>query len=339
MIPRVGTNGKSSWQEVRGLCPVCRHHGWCRITPDGSFIACRRQMIGAIKRLDYQDGSQAWLHCRDDRRRPPSSPLPIARPQVSRADDAVLDLVYRALLASPELHLTNNHRNQLHKRGLAVEDLKRDLYRSLPPCSRYGIVQRLLDRFDAHELLTVPGIVARNGPHGRYVTVAGRAGLLIPVLTQAEAVVGLVVRCDDPGHGGKYRWLTSAFDGGPSPGVRVHVPAGVKVAPQAVVVEGTLKANVVQALLQQQSSGNAAVGLPGCNVNAETIATLRALGVKDALLAFDADVRSNPQVARAQAAGAQLLGASGFAVGLIRWDPALGKGYDDMLLALKETGR
>jgi hypothetical protein len=99
--------------------------------------------------------------------------------------------------------------------------------------------------------------------------------------------------------------------------------------PRVVVVEGSLKADVAAAL-----SGRSIIGLPGCIVNAECIATLQALGAEEALLALDADATSNSKVAQAQIDGLRLLKRSGFDEGIVRWRPELGKGLDDMLLTI-----
>src|SRR6185369_10021999 len=121
-------------------------------------------------------------------------------------------------------------------------------------------------------LATVPGIVVRDCQHGVYLTLAGRPGIVIPVRSAAGHVVGLSVRPDEPGSGGKYLWVSSRSAGGPSPGTRVHVPGGVRPAARVVLTEGALKACVAHAL-----SGRSIIGLPSLWVNDEAIATLRAL--------------------------------------------------------------
>jgi hypothetical protein len=327
MISTISPRNKTPWREVRGPCPICRHHHWCRVSPGGALVACRRQENGAIKRLDYSDGP-AYLHAVAGNRTYTAPPLPTAQAGAPRAPDACLARLYHALLADHELCLRHNHRKHLHQRGLTAADLQRAGYRSLPGSCRAGVLRRLRERLPDGLLLGVPGVIAKDGPRGRYLTLAGSAGLLIPVRNAAGHLVGLVVRPDDPDDGGKYRWLSSARHGGPSPGARVHVPAGVRAARSVKVVEGTLKSDVVFAL-----SGEAVIGLPGPFVTPEALAALHALGARQALLALDADARTNPTVARAQAEGLAKLNAAGFEGGLIRWERSLGKGLDDALLA------
>jgi hypothetical protein len=179
--------------------------------------------------------------------------------------------------------------------------------------------------------LAVPGVIAREGRHGRYLTVAGRAGLVVPIQSVDGLVVGLVLRPDDPGEGGKYRWLSSAGKGGPAAKSRVHVPAGVGPSKRVVVVEGSLKSNAVAAL-----SRRAAIGLPGCHVTDDAIAVLQSLGARQPLLALDADAPQNHHVARAQVEGLKRLRAAGFDALVVRWPLAAGKGFDDFLLARRD---
>ncbi len=328
-----GAAYRTSWREVSGPCPVCGHMRWCRITSDGGLVACRRQQQGAHHRIDYRDGSVAWLHRLGDRRPsgPPTPPRPASAKRWPAAADADLDRVYRALLACPELRLRDEHRQQLLHRGLADQDIDRNAYRSLPASSRAGVLRQLRDHFTDQALLSVPGVVCRDGLHGRYLTLSGRPGLLIPVRSAAGHVVGLVVRPDEQEAGRKYVWVSSAYHNGPSPGQRVHVPAGVSPASRAVIVEGVLKADVVHAL-----SGRAVVGLPGCHVTGEALAVLQALGIGEALLALDADAVSNRNVARAKVDGLQQLKAAGFKYGTVDWHLDLGKGLDDALLAWRK---
>jgi hypothetical protein len=326
-----GGRARTSWCEVRGCCPVCGHAGWCRVSPDGDVVACRRERRGSFLTKSYADGGEAHLHRLSGAHGvAPSPPLPPTRPNVHRAADADLDRVYRVLLALPELALRAPHRDHLLGRGLAAEDMARDGYGSLPACCRAGVGRQLLDRFPANLLSTIPGLVTRNGRHGRYLTLACLPGLLVPVRSAAGLVVGLVVRPDDPGDGGKYRWFSGS--GGPSSGRRVHVPAGVLSRERAVLVEGTLKANVVHAL-----SRRTIIGLPGCEVTAEALEALRILGVREALLALDADASKKLPVAQAQLRGLRLLEAHGFRAGLVRWELDAGKGLDDYLLARRGT--
>src|SRR5262249_13679760 len=152
------------------------------------------------------------------------------------------DRVYRHLLARPETSLLARHRQALAARGLTDADIDRGVYRSLRAACRAGGVRPLRDWFGHQLVLSVPGIIARGGRHRRDLTLGGAPGLLIPIRSVEGHVVGLVVRPDDPGDGGKYRWVSSRAAGGPGPGARVHVPAGTSPGGRVILTEGPLKA-------------------------------------------------------------------------------------------------
>jgi hypothetical protein len=306
-------------------CPICGRADWCLLASDDAAAICAR--VTSARRA----GAAGWLHCLDAPIAQ-APPPPRVRPTAPRADDADLDRAYRALLAL--LPLSDAHRQHLRGRGLSDADLDRAAFRTLPVGCRAGLVRRLRAMFGAELLLSVPGIIARDGPHGRYLTLSGAPGIVNPIRSAAGLVVGLVVRPDEPGDGGKYRWVSSRSSGGPSPGWRVHVPAGTRPARRVVLTEGALKATVAAAL-----SGGPVIGLPGCIVTAEAITTLKTLGAVEALLALDADAVNNPQVASAQIDGLHQLNMAGFSAGLVRWDLSLGKGLDDLFLTLMDRAQ
>jgi hypothetical protein len=63
----------------------------------------------------------------------------------------------------------------------------------------------------------------------------------------------------------------------------------------------------------------------------KALPVLEGLRPQQVVLAFDADWRTNPQVAHALGQAAFALGTAGYEVQVENWDPALGKGIDDLL--------
>ena len=92
--------------------------------------------------------------------------------------------------------------------------LCRDVRRSPTPCGQLG----------ADVCAQVPGFYVAERDGRRWWSLAGAAGLLIPVRNLDGHIVALKVRADDPGDGPKYTTISSAKHGGPSPGAQVHVP-------------------------------------------------------------------------------------------------------------------
>ena len=133
-----------------------------------------------------------------------------------------MDRVYRALLDA--LPLAPSHRHALRQRGLVDAEILRRRYRTLPLQGRSALAQRLVESLGADLCARVPGfhLAERNGR--RWWSLAGAAGLLIPVRNLDGHIVGLKVRADEPGASPKYTTISSAKHGGPSPGAQVHVP-------------------------------------------------------------------------------------------------------------------
>ncbi len=309
------------------------------------LAACRRVAAGAWKSKTDKSGTDYHLHRLDGSTPPPPAPPPTAAPP-DRADADTLHRVYSALLAA--LPLSAAHREALRRRGLADAEIDGRGYGTLPIRGRAHIAADLRQRF-GDAVLRVPGIVTRERDGRRYLTLAGAAGLLVPVRDTAGRIVALLVRRDDPPPAGtatpsttaaatsaaapstlppKYTYVSSGRHGGPSPGAPVHVPRGVTGPCRTVrVTEGALKADVAHAL-----TGLPTVGLPGVSAWRPALPILREFGARTVRLSLDADAADKPPVARALAAIVEGLTVERLAVELERW-PAPHKGIDDALAA------
>jgi Domain of unknown function (DUF3854)/Domain of unknown function (DUF927) len=322
---------KSEWVRVskNSPCPACKEPDWCSVSADGSVAMCMRVSEGSFKSKEDRNGTVYYLHrladCpRPDAPRPPRSPSPGAK----AADADAAHEIYSALLE--RLALSEAHRENLRRRGLTDDAIQRLGYRSIPARRRSRIVKGLRERF-GDRLLRVPGFVAKEGQSGRYVTLNGPAGLVVPCRDRAGRVVALKVRRDDAEGGPRYVYVSSAGQGGPSPGSPAHVPLGTPEACELLrVTEGELKADVIQYL-----TGVPTLSASGATVWRPCLDVLKALGCKTARLAFDADAADKPAVARALVNCAGALSKDGYAVELERWDTTDGKGLDDVLAAGK----
>jgi hypothetical protein len=241
-----------------------------------------------------------------------------------------LHRVYSGLLA--RLHLSKPHREALVRRGLTDAEIDRREYRTLMVRGRARLARELRE-LHGDPLLTVPGFIIKRGDGDRpYLSIAGAAGLIVPVRPPDGRVAALLVRRDDAGDGrGRYSYLSSARAGGPGPGTPAHVPLGMAApCPTCRLTEGALKADVAAAL-----SGLPTVGAASAGTWRPALDTLAALGCKTVRLAFDADALDNAHVARALADCRDALDAAGVAVEVERWDGTDGKGIDDLLAAGK----
>src|SRR5262249_507080 len=157
--------------------------------PDGDVALCMRVRDGAFKTKRFRDGSEGYLHrIGEDVALPePGSPAP------DLADPDTLNEVYAALLDM--LDLADDHRERLTKRGPGDDPVDRNGYRTLYIKGRAALARRLYEQF-GEPLMTVPGFVVREGEGGRYLTLAGAAGLVVPVRDADGRVIALLVRRD-----------------------------------------------------------------------------------------------------------------------------------------------
>lgn len=327
----------SDWTHVsnRNRCPACGRADWCKLATDGSAAFCRRSPEGPLgPGREYHDchGEPFWIHRLGPDAEPrelPEASKPGAEPPPA-AESAVLDRVYRALLA--ELALDAPHRENLLARGLSGDDVEAGLFRTMPLRGRARLAGKLVEQFGEEVARLVPGLFVQadeRDENRTWWSLAGSPGLLIPALDASGRVLGLRVRRDevDADSGGRYSWVSSYRHGGPRPATSLHVPPG----PRGSVVrlsEGELKSAVATV-----QTGVLTVGVAGVGRWREALPVLAELKAKRVLLAFDADCRQNPVVARATISAVRGLRGAGFEVAVETWPPETGKGIDDALQA------
>jgi hypothetical protein len=310
-------------------CPICARGHWCSISTDGRLAACRRVEAGAWRTKIDKAGAPVYLHRLDGTSAPPPAPPPPpGGPGPERADADTLHQIYGALLAA--LPLSTAHRDNLRRRMLRDAEIDQRGYGTLPVRGRAAVARGLQDRF-GDVVLRVPGVIVRDGQRGPYLTLAGAAGLVVPVRDPQGRVVAVKVRRDNS-DGSRYSCLSSAKYGGPGPGSSAHVPLGVQAPAEVLrVTEGELKADLSTLL-----SSLPTISAPGATNWRLSLDTIKALQAKTVRLAFDADARAKRPVAQALLACAGALAAEGLAVELERWDISDGKGLDDLLAAGKQ---
>lgn len=331
-----GVHGRRVLAEVNRErpCPICRHTHWC-YWPDveghPDWVVCMRTPSAHPVRAG------GWVHTvgqsppEDVRGHPPAArPAPLARRHQ----------VYTALAAV--LTLTPEHAAALQRRGLSEAAIQANGYRSLPadPGLREAIAAQVAAAVGTDALRHVPGVY--RTAHGAW-TLAGPPGLLIPVRAVDERIQGWQIRRDAAAPGPRYVWWSSAptprhaHPEGASSGAPVHVTRGalqrLAARRRLWITEGPLKADVAAAYL-----ADPVLAVPGVTTwRAVPGLLVRRLPAAHVLLAFDADVETNPHVAQALEAltTAVLEDPRLRRVRLwwVRWDGALGKGLDDVLHA------
>lgn len=327
-------NGCKDWCEVSQTspCPICQKPDWCSQSKDGGWIACRREACGSVKAKTDKNGAELFLHrlglptsfdpAPSGTRTKPHSPDSNSLP---RADATTLDRAHVAILQG--LSLSTPHRDALQRRGLADEVIASCAYRSLLAHGR-ALLAKMLKESLGPDFASIPGLVETGvGPR-----ILGPQGLLIPCRDVEGRIVALKVRRDGATTSNKYVYLSSRRHAGPGPGAPVHVPLGIQAPIDVIrITEGELKADIATAL-----SGLPTISVPGVANWRPSLDVLKTLQPKTIRLAFDADASTNRLVAKALLDFANCLQSEGFTIELERWDPALGKGIDDVLAAALE---
>lgn len=326
---------QSAWRRATPAapCPVCGKPDWCSVSADCATAHCRRVSAGGLRRVD-RAGVEFWVHRLAPALRqgpaagahtPPAAPW---EPPPAAAPD-LLDRAYRAALAA--LPLSAAHREALRRRGLPDAEVRLRGYATLTDALVARAGAAALGAVGPAVLARVPGF--RRAQAGGDARLAAPPGQLVPVRDVGGRIVALKVRRDDDVGGPRYVYASSARWGGPGPGAPAHLPRlTAPPLPPPVpgvmrVTEGELKADVASVLSRIRTLSVAGVG-----AWRSALPVLRELGAQRILLAFDADARRKPAVARAlYALALALQGEPGVDVAMEQWDEADGKGIDDLL--------
>jgi hypothetical protein len=266
----------------------------------------------------------------DWRDRPYAPPRPTIATAIS--EGPAIDPVIRRrgleaiLIACP---LSDAHRAALIGRGLTAEAIARHGYGTLPGdwAGRRTVARAVIAACGEDAYGNVPGLYQ----DGQGAMIAGVAGVLIPSRDLAGDLHGLRLRPDDPGDGGKYRWLSSpTMSGGAGSGAPTHVamptfpPATIT---RVLVTEGELKGNIAADRL-----GIPVLAMAGATITRDVLPLVLALGATEVVLALDADRLTNEHVAAAERRLSDTLAEAGLTVYRATWaEPH--KGIDDALAA------
>lgn len=237
------------------------------------------------------------------------------------------DRVYRTFLSV--LSLEPAHKQDLLRRGLDESAIFQRGYKSVPQDAplRWKAARFLLQQ---HKTLEgVPGFYERTGKKGPYWDFLSPKGYFIPVRNHQGRIQALKVRLDKVClNKGRYVWFSSeGHPKGSSSGSPPHYTGGVG---KVCITEGPLKADAAHLL----SEGQPFIGIGSIHATKEVPSFLKALGVSNILVAFDADQFTNQNVRRALQKFLQELKKNGFQAQSLSWPQNLGKGIDDVLLRL-----
>lgn len=296
------------------LCRVCRKPDWCGYSTDEQTSICMRINNGA-KGTSRNGGyiyHHGGLHLAASLRfnRKP------ARPQIEIAPIEIRNTVYQELIRRSPAHKYYSQLidgpNGLLSRGLREPEMQN--YGALPRTQKErASLARTLNKFVT---VRFPDYALRNN----YAGVVGVPGfwqdesaivqlwkprgynmplLVIPYRDDLGRIQACQLRLhsnDLPAGEKKYRWLACPFESrGASSGTSIHFtfkPATLPPGQTVIITEGALKADTLVSL-RPKARVIATSGV-SCS-HAEIIDAARAY---NGLIAFDADYKTNPSVAR-----------------------------------------
>lgn len=258
-------------------------------------------------------------------------------PPVLNAELASLEEMHQTYsLLFSMLTLSNLHKQQLMKRGLSEEQIKRYGYKSTPAFGFTKLTARLMDQ--GCTVKGVPGFYINENGEWTVNFHSKCSGIVIPAISIDGRISAAQIRLDRPFNNRKYLWLSSINKKmGTSSGSPVHF-VGNPADKVVYITEGPLKATVAHCL-----SGKSFASVAGANQYsnlAGLFSVLKQNGTEMIAEAYDMDKYENEYVAKGCLQLFSLANDFGFKIHRIKWNKAY-KGVDDYLYALyvaKEIG-
>jgi len=265
------------------------------------------------------------------------------------------DEIYCKLLN--QLSLSDEHHDDLIRRGLTEEEIVSGGYRSVPvigletfasKCFSYETSKAIRN----HREWGIPGFFdIKKEPK----MVRNPSGYFIPVIADNGMISELQIRFDNPAKDApkeeienfaKYKPFTSDYsnkiDGCTSSGCEnIHYAGDWSTVPDTcVLTEGILKANVASCLAGRlkRTTPRPFLAIDGVNkyqLLAFELLKLKDKGLKKVVVALDMDYREKPQVKNALDHIKEIISEVGLEQSMFTWDSSDNKkGIDDFLLAL-----
>ena len=219
------------------------------------------------------------------------------------------------------LTLKDCHHDNLIKRGLSEEIIKKNGYKSFPTSKkcREIIVQNLLQ--SGCVLEGVPGFY--KGKDSWEMVDVGE-GFLIPQRNGFGQIQGFQIRKDA---GVRYISLSTRDMEHGSPAHAVcHLARGEKGLHEIIITEGPLKADIIAYL-----TGYSVLAVPGVNSLSfipQALKDLKEKGLVQVYIAYDMDIRTNEHVQKAEQKLKGILSALSIPYTTLYWDEE-DKGLDD----------
>lgn len=321
--PFCGDNGRGKYhlglnvEKDQYCCPLCGAHG--------NSVT----LYAALNKVSNRQASMALQ--KDEKVYPmPTSSVESTRPKKYGEPTGVEErnAVYQNMLSF--LTLSPVHYDDLQRRGLSKEQIKRNGYRSLPTSK--AARRELADILSHFNNLTgIPGFYQQENCPGAW-RMCETDGMLVPVRDLQGRIQGFQVRMNNADKR-KYRWFSSkGYPGGTRSHAWVHI-VGNRSADTAYLTEGGLKGDVASHL----AKGRLFICIPGVNSLDYLPEVLKQLAIKKLVVCMDMDKVFKPNVQSALVKLKEILKRLHIAGDFPNWNPGF-KGIDDYYLAWKAKG-
>lgn len=286
----------------------------------------------------YKLPKHVW---RNAKKQNPSNNLPAPNTEDSKVVENK-SKVYEMLLS--HLSLSDKHRENLQKRGLADSQIEKLEYKTFPVLNFEKIAYEILAT--GLSLDEIPGFYNENGKwklvdinfyydeakHELKPFSHGKTGFLIPYRNYKGQILGMQIRYDVPAKKNRYFWLsTSSYPSGTKAQGWVHFACTeqeIRKCKRVYLTEGALKADIIHAKTKVP-----VIAIPGVkNTTAlrSALLLLQKYGVTKVINAFDMDKFTNADVTSAHKKVRRIVMGMGFDYESLTWDSTY-KGFDDFL--------
>jgi len=325
-------------------CPFCLgkdgkydSHGHLNINLAKNVFRCNRcnaqggmidlySLYYGISRKEAFDNIMEQLNCNNTVYIPPKRKYELVEKQEDKLPLEELNKTYSELLKL--LPLSSAHKDNLLNRGLTIEEIERDEYKSTPMVGLKRITRCLIEK--ECKVKGVPGFYLNSD--GEWTMDIRGNGIMIPVRDDVGNIQGIQIRKDEGEK--KYYWLTSIEkkEGTSSDGYMHYANMNLLRNNEIFLTEGPLKADIASNL-----SKRAFIAIPGSSCyklvesNAEK---LKWYGVEVIVNAMDMDRYANVNVMKNVDAMKKVIEDNGFKLINLKWDSKY-KGIDDYLLSKK----
>lgn len=310
----------STGDELRGNCPFCNDSkGHLYVNKAKGVFYCHR--CGTGGRIGSSYNVDVFKIKRN---------LATAHTTIHKIDVGTINKAYNALLTVLDLS-AEHYKHLIQERKLTTAQIYKKGYRTLPDNSRIKIASKVAE---STKLYGVPGFYKFKG---KKWCLAGPEGLLIPVRDFNDNIWGMQIRLDNPKYDMRYCWLSSADrpdkkrPAGTGANSVYHVAKAGKGSIRRVwITECPLKGDVASYLI-----GETFICIPGVNAwrKSGLVKDLVKNGIKEAIIAYDADSFTNVNVAKAANNLYMALNEARIKAAFAVWVMDKGKGIDDMLQA------